>query len=58
MKLNNGATVLKKVDEKVLALWSGEFVIWSVGPDGDAYWGSYFKDDLDTALKVFNEKTS
>ena len=58
MELNNGATVLKKVDDKVLAIFRGEFVTWTVNDNGDAFWGHYFNNDLDTALEYFNTVTT
>ena len=53
MKLNNGAEVLKKVGDKVLALFYGEYVVWTVSDSGEAFWGHYFKDDLEAAAKYF-----
>lgn len=56
MSLPNTATVLAYNDNKLLALFNNNFVVWSYNKkDLSCYWGAYFKD-IDRALEAFNFK--
>lgn len=45
-KMNNGAIVLAYCEQRqiVLAYYNGEYVTWYTEPNGEAYWGNYFRD--------------
>jgi hypothetical protein len=49
MKLNNGAEIIEQRGEVVLARWNSPhpFVTWRVDDEGNAYWGHYFKTELE-----------
>ena len=46
-KLKNGADLIAKYGDIVLASWDGHtfpYVTWKVDSEGNAYWGRYFAD--------------
>ena len=55
-ELANGATVIAKRDDNILAHWNKggriEFVNWKIYLDGPCFWGIYSRD-LHTALETF-----
>ena len=59
MNLNNGAQVLAHTADNsvVLAHFRNEYVTWCVDPDGNAYWGHYFDQDIIAATDDFIERT-
>jgi hypothetical protein len=54
--LKNGATVLWKVKDVVLAQWGNEFVVWRVDPEGNAFWGTYCNGNRELAERRFKER--
>jgi hypothetical protein len=60
LKLSNGATVIARNGNVVLAHWNKggriEFVSWCVGDDGSCFWG-YYSRDLREALDHFEERS-
>jgi hypothetical protein len=53
--LKNGATVLWKVKDIVLAQWGNEFVVWRVDHEGNAFWGAY-SGNRELAERRFKER--
>ena len=51
--LHNGASIIAAKNGIVLCKWTEEYVTWAVNENGDAYWGHYFKDDLEAAVRDF-----
>lgn len=54
--LKNGATVIERQNDIVLAKWYGEYVTWAIDPSGDTYWGHYHNTDLEAAVQDFNQR--
>ena len=54
--LPNSAIVLKTKGEKVLAIFRGEYVVWTIDTKTLAtFWGHYFDKQLDSALEHINK---
>lgn len=57
-KLANGARVLERRGDTVLAQWRNEYVTWRTDDAGNAHWGHYHGRALQDALNDFNERTA
>jgi hypothetical protein len=57
-ELNNGARPITFRGDKVLANWSGEYVVWTHDDNGNTFWGHYFKDDRLAAWRYFEKVTA
>lgn len=55
-ELKNGAKVLERKGDVVLASWGKEYVTWRVDAELNAYWGHYFREYKD-ALADFRKRT-
>lgn len=59
--LRAGADPRYHIVHIVLAMWlrgrnDCEYVTWAVGPDGEAYWGRYFGEDVSSAVVDYTER--
>ena len=58
--LKNGAQVIQHDGTMtiVLCIFRDELVTWNIDQDGNAYWGHYFKDDIESAVADFKARTA
>lgn len=54
--LKNGATVIERRGDVVLAKFRDEYVTWKTDDAGNAYWGHYHQDDLESAVAEFTKR--
>ena len=57
-ELKNGATLLQREGNVVLARTHRDYVTWEITDEGDCYWGHYFMDDLSEAMDDFRERVA
>lgn len=48
--------ILIKDNNYILAKWGDEFVTWYVDENNNRYYGHYFANDLEEALKDYKER--
>lgn len=52
--LRNGARVIARQRDRVLCIYHGDYVVWTIDCDGYTYGGHYFSErQFDQAIKEF-----